>query len=51
MTSGLGPTIDLTGDVGADMDRIRAFYADRGPGSASRTTHRAAVARRAPRHH
>lgn len=29
MTCGLGPTIDLTGDVGADMDRIRAFYADK----------------------
>ena len=28
-TSGLGPTIDLTGDVTADMDRIRAFYADK----------------------
>ncbi|MCM3779406.1 1-acyl-sn-glycerol-3-phosphate acyltransferase [Microbacterium hydrocarbonoxydans] len=29
MTTGLGPTIDLTGDVGADMDRIRAFYSDK----------------------
>lgn len=29
MTTGLGPTLDLTGDVGADMDRIRAFYADK----------------------
>lgn len=29
MTTGLGPTIDLTGDVNADMDRIRAFYADK----------------------
>lgn len=29
MTSGLGPTIDLTGDVSADMDRIREFYADK----------------------
>ncbi|WP_434812089.1 1-acyl-sn-glycerol-3-phosphate acyltransferase [Microbacterium sp. bgisy189] len=29
MTTGLGPTIGLTGDVGADMDRIRAFYADK----------------------
>lgn len=29
MTSGLGPTIELTGDVRADMDRIRAFYADK----------------------
>ena len=24
---GLGPALDLTGDMGADMDRIRAFYA------------------------
>ncbi|TQJ31908.1 1-acyl-sn-glycerol-3-phosphate acyltransferase [Microbacterium sp. SLBN-146] len=29
MTTGLGITIDLTGDVRADMDRIRAFYADK----------------------
>ncbi|MDN3496572.1 1-acyl-sn-glycerol-3-phosphate acyltransferase [Planococcus sp. APC 4015] len=29
MTTGLGVTIDLTGDVAADMDRIRAFYADK----------------------
>ena len=29
MTAGLGPTIDLTGDVRADMDVIRAFYADK----------------------
>ena len=29
MTTGLGPTIELTGDVSADMDRIRAFYADK----------------------
>lgn len=29
MTTGLGPTIELTGDVTADMDRIRAFYADK----------------------
>lgn len=27
MTAGLGPTLELTGDVGADMDRVRAFYA------------------------
>ncbi|WP_116081268.1 1-acyl-sn-glycerol-3-phosphate acyltransferase [Agromyces sp. PvR057] len=36
MTAGLGPTIELTGDVAADMDRIRAFYADKAgfrPGS------------------
>ena len=29
MTTGLGPTFELTGDVVADMDRIRAFYADK----------------------
>ncbi|SDQ12175.1 1-acyl-sn-glycerol-3-phosphate acyltransferase [Microbacterium sp. cf332] len=29
MTTGLGPTIELTGDVGADMSVIRAFYADK----------------------
>ena len=29
MTTGLGPTIDLTGDGAADMDVIRAFYADK----------------------
>jgi 1-acyl-sn-glycerol-3-phosphate acyltransferase len=29
LTTGLGPTIELTGDVGPDMDRIRAFYADK----------------------
>ncbi|YAL83982.1 1-acyl-sn-glycerol-3-phosphate acyltransferase [Dermacoccaceae bacterium W4C1] len=29
MTTGLGPTIDLTGDVAADMEIIRAFYADK----------------------
>ena len=29
MTSGLGPTMDLSGDIPADMDRIRAFYADK----------------------
>lgn len=28
-TTGLGPTIELTGDVGADMQRIRDFYADK----------------------
>lgn len=28
-TAGLGPTMELTGDVVADMDRIRAFYADK----------------------
>jgi 1-acyl-sn-glycerol-3-phosphate acyltransferase len=30
MTAGLGPTLELTGDLGADMDRVRAFYADKG---------------------
>ena len=29
MTTGLGPTIELTGDVPHDMDRIRAFYGDK----------------------
>ncbi|GLI28370.1 1-acyl-sn-glycerol-3-phosphate acyltransferase [Agromyces rhizosphaerae] len=29
MTTGLGPTFMLTGDVPADMDRIREFYADK----------------------
>jgi 1-acyl-sn-glycerol-3-phosphate acyltransferase len=29
MTCGLGPTIRLSGDVAADMDIIRAFYADK----------------------
>ncbi|MWB98173.1 1-acyl-sn-glycerol-3-phosphate acyltransferase [Agromyces seonyuensis] len=29
MTTGLGPTFELSGDVPADMDRIRAFYADK----------------------
>jgi len=28
-TAGLGPTVELTGDVAADMDVIRAFYADK----------------------
>ncbi|MGF6821687.1 1-acyl-sn-glycerol-3-phosphate acyltransferase [Microbacterium sp. ZKA21] len=29
MTAGLGPTVELTGDVASDMDRIREFYADK----------------------
>ena len=29
MTTGLGPTFELTGDVPVDMDRIREFYADK----------------------
>ncbi|AXK45684.1 1-acyl-sn-glycerol-3-phosphate acyltransferase [Brachybacterium saurashtrense] len=29
MTTGLGPSLEMTGDVRADMDRIRAFYADK----------------------
>lgn len=37
-TMGFGPTMELTGDVGADMDSIRAFYADkRGVRPAQRT--------------
>ncbi|QAY73531.1 acyl-phosphate glycerol 3-phosphate acyltransferase [Agromyces protaetiae] len=28
-TAGLGPTFPVTGDVSADMDRVRAFYADK----------------------
>jgi 1-acyl-sn-glycerol-3-phosphate acyltransferase len=29
--AGLGPPIDMTGDVRIDMDRIRAFYAEKNP--------------------
>lgn len=29
MTTGIGPTIELTGDVKADMDVMRAFFADK----------------------
>ena len=29
MTTGLGPTLHLTGDVHADMDKVRKFYADK----------------------
>lgn len=29
MTTGLGPTLSLSGDIPADMGRIRAFYADK----------------------
>lgn len=29
LTTGLGPSIDLTGDSKADMDKIREFYADK----------------------
>ena len=29
--AGFGPIIELTGDVKADMDRIRAFYVDKHP--------------------
>ncbi|WP_025778120.1 1-acyl-sn-glycerol-3-phosphate acyltransferase [Brevibacterium sp. VCM10] len=28
-TTGLGPTLEMTGDIAADMDRIRKFYADK----------------------
>lgn len=38
MTSGLGPTLDLTGAVAADMDRIRAFYADKSGARPERRT-------------
>ena len=38
MTAGLGPTIRLTGDVGADMDVVRAFYADKSGFAPSRRT-------------
>ena len=37
-TTGLGPTIALTGDVVDDMDRIRAFYAGKRGIIAERTT-------------
>jgi len=37
MTAGLGPTLELTGDLAADMDRIRAFY-DGKTGVTGRTT-------------
>ncbi|ASK65078.1 acyl-phosphate glycerol 3-phosphate acyltransferase [Brachybacterium avium] len=29
MTTGLGPSLELTGDIAADMDRIRAYYEDK----------------------
>ena len=29
--AGLGPAIRMTGDVRADMDKIRAFYASKDP--------------------
>lgn len=29
MSTGLGPTLEMTGDVAADMDRIRDYYADK----------------------
>lgn len=38
MTTGLGPTIELTGDVRADMDVIRAFYADKAGHTPGRRT-------------
>ena len=28
-TTGIGPTIHLTGDVASDMDKVREFYADK----------------------
>ena len=42
-TVGWGPTFFPTGDVGADMDRIRAFYADK-TGLQARALHPAAAA-------
>jgi 1-acyl-sn-glycerol-3-phosphate acyltransferase len=48
-TAGLGPTIQATSDVVADMDRIRAFYADkRGLRPALRTEPRLREESRAP---
>lgn len=38
MTSGYGPTLTMSGDVVADMDRIRAFYADKAGFTPSRRT-------------
>jgi len=38
MTTGLGPTIRLTGDISADMDVVRAFYADKAGFVPSRRT-------------
>ena len=38
MTAGLGPTLELTGDVRADMDLVRAFYADKAGFDPSRRT-------------
>lgn len=38
MTTGLGPTLTLTGDVAADMDRVRAFYADKSGAVPARRT-------------
>lgn len=37
-TTGLGPTIELTGDVRADMDVVRAFYADKAGHTPGRRT-------------
>jgi len=38
MTAGLGPTLTVTGDVRADMDLVRAFYADKAGHTPSRRT-------------
>ncbi len=38
MTTGLGPTLTLTGDLRADMDEVRAFYADKSGFAPSRRT-------------
>ncbi|WP_413316999.1 1-acyl-sn-glycerol-3-phosphate acyltransferase [Agrococcus sp. 1P02AA] len=37
-TAGLGPTVHLSGDVVADMEHIRAFYADKRGINPERTT-------------
>ncbi|WP_460799211.1 1-acyl-sn-glycerol-3-phosphate acyltransferase [Microbacterium sp. GXF0217] len=38
MTTGLGPSFEMTGDVASDMDRIRAFYADKSGARPERRT-------------
>lgn len=48
-TAGFGPTLQLTGEVSADMDLIRAFYADKnGIHPARRTEPRLRNERRQP---
>ena len=48
-TVGWGPTFELSGDVAADMDRIRAFYADKRGIRPELTTRRRGCARRTGR--